>query len=322
MSGLQIRPFEERHVEDAGVLLATRHAQHRKGQPMLAERFERAQDATRLVASVFGATDSSGAVALTRSGVSGFLIGAPQSVASWGRKVWVDSAGHAVQDAEVVRDLYAVAADRWVDEGRSAHYVVVPCDDTAVVDAWFRLGFGQQHTHALRSASAPAVRKPGRCVVRRAERTDIAALAELDLLLPSHQSRSPVFVRAPAQTIEQARAEWEDSIDDAEFANFVAVVDGRVVGSAVGCSVTHSSIHTGVARPVDAGLLAFAAVRPESRGRGIGRALANAVHTWIAESGYRSAVIDWRTTNLLSSRTWPKLGYQPTFLRLHRLIGH
>jgi hypothetical protein len=45
------------------------------------------------------------------------------------------------------------------------------------------------------------------------------------------------------------------------------------------------------------------------------------VLTWIAESGYRTAVTDWRATNLLSSRTWPELGFRPAFLRLHRLIG-
>ena len=35
-----------------------------------------------------------------------------------------------------------------------------------------------------------------------------------------------------------------------------------------------------------------------------------------------SAVTDWRATNLLSSRTWPRLGYRPSFLRLHRHLGY
>jgi len=52
--------------------------------------------------------------------------------------------GQAATDAEVIRDLYAVAAARWVDEGRTAHYVVVPAHDAQLVRAWFRLGFGQQ----------------------------------------------------------------------------------------------------------------------------------------------------------------------------------
>ena len=35
---------------------------------------------------------------------------------------------------------------------------------------------------------------------------------------------------------------------------------------------------------------------------------------WAAAEGYAVVVTDWRATNLLSSRTWPKLGFRPTFL--------
>jgi hypothetical protein len=30
---------------------------------------------------------------------------------------------------------------------------------------------------------------------------------------------------------------------------------------------------------------------------------------------------DWRATNLLASRFWPKRGFATSFLRLHRWIG-
>jgi len=31
-------------------------------------------------------------------------------------------------------------------------------------------------------------------------------------------------------------------------------------------------------------------------------------------------VTDWRETNLLASRFWPRRGFRKTFLRLHRAI--
>ena len=37
--------------------------------------------------------------------------------------------------------------------------------------------------------------------------------------------------------------------------------------------------------------------------------------------GYPTVVTDWRVTNLLSSRTWPRLGWLPTFYRLYRAIA-
>jgi GNAT superfamily N-acetyltransferase len=95
-----------------------------------------------------------------------------------------------------------------------------------------------------------------------------------------------------------------------------------VIGSAVGCSLEKSSAHNGLARPDNAGFLGFAAVFPEARGLGAGRALGEAVLQWCADVGYNSVVTDWRVTNLLSSRTWPRLGFEQTFHRLHRLIGY
>jgi GNAT superfamily N-acetyltransferase len=103
---------------------------------------------------------------------------------------------------------------------------------------------------------------------------------------------------------------------------FVADSDGVVVGSAVGCSVEKSSAHSGLSQPDSAGFLGFVAVFPERRGMGAGRALGNAVISWSAESGYPSVVTDWRITNLLSSRTWPALGFHDTFVRMHRVVGH
>ena len=75
-------------------------------------------------------------------------------------------------------------------------------------------------------------------------------------------------------------------------------------------------------RPDHAGFLGFAAVLPEARGLGAGRALGEAVHDWCVAEGFTSLATDWRATNLLSSRTWPRLGYRPTFLRLHRRLGY
>ena len=59
-----------------------------------------------------------------------------------------------------------------------------------------------------------------------------------------------------------------------------------------------------------------------ARGLGAGRALGEAVLGWSHEAGHAACVTDWRATNLLSSRAWPRLGFRDTFWRLHRLVGH
>ena len=41
------------------------------------------------------------------------------------------------------------------------HYAMVPATDPALVDAWFRLGFGHQHVHAIREAPSAGERSAG-----------------------------------------------------------------------------------------------------------------------------------------------------------------
>ena len=321
VSRLELHPFSDAFLDDAAALLAQRHAAQRAFEPSFSAAYEQHETARSAVADLLTA-DASGAVA-TRAGTTvGYVLGTPRADSTWGPNVWVEAAGHAAVEAETIRDLYGAAAERWVDEGRTAHYTVVPASDPAAVDAWFRVGFGQQHVHAIRDLpEEPSTEPPAGLMIRRPTRDDIDALARLELVLPAHQQLSPVFSALAPSPFEEARAELDEDFDDPAFATFVAVVDERVVGSAIGCPVELSGLHTGLVRPDQAAHLGFAAVFPDARGAGAGKALGRAVLDWARADGYPVIVTDWRATNLLSSRTWPTLGFRPTFLRLFRAIG-
>ncbi len=320
---LELLPFGAQHVDGASGLLADRQRAQRRVEPGLAPAWEEVAACRTEIARLLGKDGASGAVAFRGDAMVGYLLGAPRG-ALWGPNTWVEGAGHAVvaDDPELIRDLYGFAAARWVASGFVSHYAVVPATDPGAVDAWFRVGFGQQHVHAIRDVPGPGdtVEVPAHLRIRRAERRDIPTLGRLDLVLPEHQVLSPVFSRQQLQSLEDVVNEIEDEFDDPRFTTFVAEHDGLVIGSAVGCSIEESSEHQGIVRPERAGFLGFAAVLPEARGLGAGRALGEAVLAWSRDAGYRTVVTDWRETNLLSSRTWPRLGFRPTFRRLFRHI--
>ena len=233
MTRLETHPFTEADLADAGRLLAARHRRHRAVHPLLSPQYDDPGAAEAEAAAVLAAGDASGAVATRGGEAVGFLLGAPKSGAAWGENVFVDSAGHATADdegAETTRELYAAAAARWVDEGRTAHYVLLPSSEAAAVDGWFRLGFGLQQTHALREPPTrpPAVRDG--LVVRTPTRDDIPVLARLDLELPRHHAISPTFSAAAVPSYEESLAYWEEDFDNPDFLNVVAEHDGRVVG--------------------------------------------------------------------------------------------
>jgi len=321
VSRLELHPFTEGFLAEAAVLLARRHAAQRAFEPALPVAFEQPQEARGAIEQLWTG-GASGAVATRGGDAVGFVLGTPRASPAWGPNVWVEPAGHASAEPEAIRDLYGFAAARWVEEGRTGHYAVVPATAAAAVDAWFRVGFGHQHVHAIRSVPGTvATAVPEGVVVRPARRDDLDALASIDALLPLHQALAPCFARgAPVPALAQARAEWAEALDDGDGA-FVAELGDRVVGSALGCPVERSGAHSGLARPAGAALLAFAAVDPEARGAGIGRALAQAVLGWACSHGYAVIATDWRMTNLLSSRAWPAAGYRPTFFRLFRAIA-
>ncbi|TML12228.1 MAG: GNAT family N-acetyltransferase, partial [Actinobacteria bacterium] len=301
----------------AGRLLAERHRRHRLAEPLLPARFDEEEAAQGEIETVWRKDGAAGAVALRGGRLVGYLVGAPADDEVWGANEWVELAGHAVEEAEVVRDLYAAVAASWLDEGRSRHYAVVPATDREVLDAWSRLCFGQQQAYAISEVTAT----PWPAGVRKAEPRDVDRIVELAPLLPSHQRLSPVFSgHRPAWEGDTLRAEVEQDMATDTIGNLVAELDGRVVGNFEVVPVELSSMHTGLARPERSCYLGFAITDPEVRGSGAGLALTQASFAWAHEAGYESMVTDWRVTNLLSSRFWPARGFRTTFLRLYRSI--
>jgi GNAT superfamily N-acetyltransferase len=57
-----------------------------------------------------------------------------------------------------------------------------------------------------------------------------------------------------------------------------------------------------------------------ARGRGIGQALTRHGLAQARLHGYRTCMTDWRSTNLLSSRFWPRQGFRPAAYRLVRRV--
>ena len=303
---MAIVPFADEHVDAAAELLAERHERHRKVFPQLpADADYRAEIRALLAEGATGAfTD--GAYVLGRTG--------PED--RWGPNIWVDAAGHAATDPERLRDVWGEAAAGWFEQGLTAHYVLVPATDPELLDAWFRLGFGAQQGHGL--IELPERGWPEG--VREATKDDIEELVEVGPFLSRHQRQSPVFSQVPEQTADEVRADVVDDFTLEGVANLVYEIDGRIVGNFFVCPLELSNAHSGLARPAGAAFIGFAITHPEARGTGAGVALTDASFAWARERGYETMVTDWRETNLLASRFWPRRGFRKTFLRLHRAI--
>jgi GNAT superfamily N-acetyltransferase len=320
---LEIRPFRDRDLAAAAALLADRHRRHRAAEPALDPAYEDSAAARREIEALLADEGATGWVAARGDDLAGYLIGVARSETVWGPNVWVEAAGHAAFEPAVIRGLYEVAAGPWVAEGRTNHHALVPATDAGLVDAWFSLDFGQQHLHAVVDAPAPefGVVPRTELTIRPAVMEDMPALVELERVLPDHLEASPVFSRLPRSSRVEVIAELERDLADPRYTYLVAAHEGRVIGSAIACSLEMSSGATGLNRPANAGYLAYVAVLPDARGLGAGRALGDAVLVWCRDAGYRVIATDWRSTNLEADRSWRGMGFRPTFRRLHRAIA-
>jgi GNAT superfamily N-acetyltransferase len=301
----EIVPFADKHVADAAALLAARHALHRKAEPLLPEL----RDPLAAVEAEWREEGASGVFS-----PQGYLIASPLTVSNvtWMR---ANIAGQALEgDRESMRDLYAAAAERWVEDGHTMHTAFVPSHDAELVDAWFRLSFGASAALALRE-TAPDEPFDAGVEIREGDEDDFDDTARLELEMRVAMQPSPSFSNLPLQTQEEVAAEWKEEGLADKYELFVAERDGRIVG--------HILLYH---RPPDLRVpeksidLAQASTEPEARGTGVGRALTAHVIRWAHENGIPVMTTDWRMTNLWASRFWPKRGFRPVFLRVYRSI--
>jgi ribosomal protein S18 acetylase RimI-like enzyme len=319
MPDLDVAPFTDEQLEEASRLLAARQTRWRAAEPLLPERFEEPAAAREELEAAWRADGASGSAAFRAGRLVGYLIGAPRDPGIWGENIWIELAGHTVEEPEDARDLYAAAAARWVEDGRTRHYALIP-NKGPLVDAWFRLGFGQQQAYGAREVAAGTdVDIPDGFEIRPPTADDVDALIDVDLALPRHQRSSPVFSSRPLPADDEIRAEWAKTLASDEEKVLIGCQEGCPV-ACWGLLPAERSGLSPLGRPERACYLAFAATLPDARGSGVGVALTQASVAWASGAGYEAMITDWRVTNLLASRFWPRRGFRPALLRLYRSI--
>ena len=306
---MDIVAFADEHVDGAAAVLADRHAAHLAVEPLLPHVSDfRAQVESER-------EDASGAVAIDGGEVVGYLLGGRRED-SIGPHIWARSASHAVREAELIRDLYAVAAERWVADGLTRQHVYVPAIRD-LVEPWLRLSFGISAAQAaMETRPARPVATGGGTTVRPSTPEDTPVAAAYDRQLQLHVQAAPSFSGMTAQDDQEVLDEWRNLHEEPEFTHFVAEQEGRIVGHLLLYRRPEGDLRV-PAQNID---IANALTEAGVRGTGAGIALTEHAIGWAYDHGYRSLTTDWRMTNLLASRFWPRRGFRETFLRLYRSI--
>jgi GNAT superfamily N-acetyltransferase len=308
---IEIRPIGDADERQLAELLHARHAAHRAAEPLLA-----ADDASAELERLLGGDAVTGVVAVRGGEPLAYLAGQVRENDLWHRHVWIDYAGHAGQELEPIRDLYAAAAPAWIDAGARLHLAMVPAL-AEMMDSWYRLGFAQMLQHGIRQSGGEPAQPPSGVTIREGGKDDLERVAETQgRLIWEQQALAATFTGLTAPSAETLLADWQETFIDPSDTLFLAERDGEMVG--------HTLLYRpepALGIPSDAVRLATTAVVPHERGRGIGLALSRHAISWAAGAGYGTVITDWRVANLLASRFWPARGFRPTFSRMSRMTG-
>ena len=254
--------------------------------------------------------DTSGAEALRDGRRVAHLVGRLGEAPSRGKHAWVGLDDHSLaadESPDLLADVYATAGAAWVDGGYLTHIVEVPVDGPLPL-LFFALGFGQEQVHAAAPVRAePPSAVPG-ATIRRAGPADVELLLGVVGAVGQHQVGPPVWSGLPAPQPDELRADWSEFLEDETAVILVAERDC----SALGYIAFYAAEQPGVAH------LPVAGTRADLRGTGIGVALVEHALHQAHLAGFETVQLDWRSTNLLASRFWPKRGFEPTHLRLRR----
>jgi GNAT superfamily N-acetyltransferase len=227
-----------------------------------------------------------------------------------GRHAWSALGDHRAEDAELYRDLYAVAGPIWLEAGAATHYAVVPAADE-VVWAWLGCAFAIEQVHGERSledVTEPPAREG--LTIRQAGLDDLDAGARLAPIITEHQIEAPVWSGLERPSDAQFREHWREALEDPAATWFLAERDdGAPLGGLL--------LWNDEGEPIS---LDVAMTFPEARGLGVGVALTEHAFWWARQHGHERMKADWRIANLLASRFWPNRGFRPTAYRLVRYL--
>lgn len=106
-----------------------------------------------------------------------------------------------------------------------------------------------------------------------------------------------------AEELESPPEQWRLRLASRDAATFVATADGRDVGLVVGAGYD--------GEPGAAGLFAMW-VDPAFRGRGVGRALVDAVIDWARQGGFDRVLLDVADGNAAAIGLYERAGFTPT----------
>jgi GNAT superfamily N-acetyltransferase len=315
----ELAPFEEKHLEEAAVLIAQRFQQLLHSVPALPPRYSQADPFVPLLQGI--TKSNAGLVALQQGRLIGFLCGWRVQSADNRNRVYIPEWANGVAIPEltfqIIEQLYSALSTSWVAEGYLRHAVSSFANDRDTKDAWHWLGFSLLVVDAIRDLTALEADTEKMCV-RRAGLAELEQVLEFDQGLVEYLKTAPMFLPGLKP---HSRQYFEDFLQKPDYAIWLGFETSKQTEKAV------AYLKLGLADPNVSTIIfdekttsiSGAFTLPEARGKGAATRLLNRALEWARAEGYERVAVDFETLNPLATQFWLKHFQPVTYSQVRRI---
>ncbi|MDH5187049.1 MAG: GNAT family N-acetyltransferase [candidate division WOR-3 bacterium] len=312
MKSFELRPFEEKYVEDAAKLFAENFQIEREKVSFLPERFEDYKTVVPLLRNYLKKVP--GVIAIKNNRLVGYLIGSLLPNWRGRRSVYIPVWANSVREENrrrILEQMYTLLSLRWVANGCFTHLITVLAQDKEIIDALFWLGFGMAVIDAMQEIKE--IQSPVADIeIRKATSDDLATIVSLCHEHQRYMAGPPIFM---AMVEKRSREYYEKWLSNPSNTMWFGLYQGKVVAYMIIMPMTEEYLIT----DEKTAWIQGAFTQEHLRCKGIGTALLKQCLAWAKSQGYVRCAVDFEGENLLASRFWLKY-FQPICFSLIRQI--
>ena len=312
MKSIELKPFEEKYIEDAARLFAERYRVERKYAKLLPSRYEDYNTIVPLLSDQIKQTP--GVVTIENGKLSGYLVERLLPIWRGRRSVFVPFWAHSVDGKNRKKNyqqMYTYLSSQWVANGCFTHLISVLAHDEEIIDMLFWLGFGMAVVDTMRDFSN--IPNPVADVeIRLATIDDLDMVVSLDHELAQYLAGPPIFMAMTEKRCRDYHNKW---LSKPSHSLWFASYKGKVVSYMKICPLDEDYVITGEKTIWIQG----AYTKEHMRGKGIGTALLKQALQWAQLHGYKRCAVDFETENVLASAFWLRY-FEPICFSLVRQI--